>query len=173
MITGLNRCRKLPEYEEMNFLGEFTHAVDGQRRVAVPKNWRGPKDTPTRFFALPGRNQALHLLPDYAFQDFMKQVRKVSFLNPKVSRALAQIGAKAQELQCDKQGRIALSQYLKDYAQIDSEAVLVGAFTTAQIWSKENWLKQDDDPEATLDVIDSLFNGDGDLLNALQNLGDK
>ena len=163
----------MPEFAELNFLGEFTHAVDGQRRVAIPKNWRGDKDSPTRFFALPGRNNVITLLPNYAFQDFVKQVRKVSFLDAKVSRALANIASKAQELRCDKQGRIALSQYLKDYAQIDGEAVLVGAFTTAQIWSKENWLKQEDDTEATLDVIDSLFGGGDDLLSALQNLGDK
>ncbi len=41
----------------------------------------------------------------------------------------------------DKQGRILLPQNLRDFAGLEGEAVIIGAMTRVEIWSKENWKK--------------------------------
>ena len=154
---------------ETTFLGEFEYALDKQRRFSVPKSWRSPEG-PSLFYLLPGRGNCLQLISEAVFSDLKSKIRQVSFTNPTVSKALAQIGAMAQECLCDKQGRIALSPKLKSYAKIDSEITLVGAITTAQIWSSESWkASSEDDGEALLDVIDKLFasNDSNDFLNML------
>lgn len=157
--------------EEITFTGEFVHSIDGQRRVAVPRQWRVEG---LKYYLLPGRDGVLQFIPDYYFKDFLNNVRKVSLTNAKIGRALALLGARAQECSCDKQGRISLTAKLKEHASLDSELVMVGAFTHAQIWNKDAWEKQSEDTDDVLDVIDGLFSGgDGDLMDLLKNIGSK
>jgi len=157
--------------QDITFTGEFVHSLDSQRRVSVPRQWRVEG---MKYFLLPGRNGTLQLITQEYFMDFLKQVRKVSLTNGPVGRALALLGSRAQEVSCDKQGRIGLSAKLKAYGSFDSEVVMVGAFTHAQIWTKEAWDAQADDTEGVLDVIDGLFgNEGGDFMDILKNLGGK
>jgi MraZ protein len=157
--------------QEITFTGEYEYSLDSQRRVAIPKPWRVEG---LRYFLLPGRDGILQLIPEYTFKDFLAKVRKVSLTNAAVGRALAKLGARAQECSCDKQGRISVTPKLKEYAGIESELVMVGAFTHAQIWTKEAWACEADDTESVLDVIDGLFADDaGDLASLLKSLGGK
>jgi MraZ protein len=45
----------------------------------------------------------------------------------------------AQEVLPDKQGRILVPQYLKDYAAIRKEVIIVGVSNRIEIWSKDKW----------------------------------
>jgi MraZ protein len=45
----------------------------------------------------------------------------------------------AQEVSFDGQGRILLPQYLKDFAQIKKDVVLVGVSNRIEIWAKDKW----------------------------------
>lgn len=154
--------------QEITFTGEYVHTLDGQRRVAVPRQWRVDG---MKYYLLPGRDGVLQLIPDYYFKDFLNKVRKISLTNAKIGRALALLGSRAQECSCDKQGRISMTQKLKDHASLDAELVMVGAFTHAQIWNKASWDKQAEDTDDVLDVLDGLFTGGDDFMDVLKNLG--
>jgi MraZ protein len=39
----------------------------------------------------------------------------------------------------DKQGRILLPQYLKDFAEIKREVVIVGVSNRIEIWARDKW----------------------------------
>jgi MraZ protein len=45
----------------------------------------------------------------------------------------------ACEANCDRQGRILVPQYLKDFAKIKRDVVIVGVSNRMEIWAKENW----------------------------------
>jgi MraZ protein len=45
----------------------------------------------------------------------------------------------AAEIEFDGQGRILLPQYLKDYAGIKKDAVVVGVSNRIEIWAKDQW----------------------------------
>jgi MraZ protein len=45
----------------------------------------------------------------------------------------------AVDVSPDKQGRVLLPQYLKDFAQIKKDVVIVGVSNRIEIWSKELW----------------------------------
>jgi MraZ protein len=45
----------------------------------------------------------------------------------------------AAELSCDAQGRILLPQYLKDYAEIKRDVMIVGVSSRIEIWAKDKW----------------------------------
>jgi len=45
----------------------------------------------------------------------------------------------AQEAVPDRQGRILLPQYLKDYAEIKKDVTIVGVSNRIEIWSQDKW----------------------------------
>ena len=40
----------------------------------------------------------------------------------------------------DKQGRVHLPPYLREYANLDSQAVVVGLYDHCEIWNPERWI---------------------------------
>lgn len=141
---------------EQMFLGEFEHSIDSQRRVAIPRAWRGGKGNPTRLVILPGRDRTLLAVSPDKAKEMMKKLTAGSFANRNVSKALAMIGSYAVDCLCDKQGRIGISRKLMDYAGIGENVVFVGAFDSIQIWSTEQWKSQSFDVDDVLDVIQDL-----------------
>ncbi|MCF7790672.1 MAG: hypothetical protein K9L78_01895 [Victivallales bacterium] len=166
-------AEKSNNQEEILFVGEFVHAIDTQRRIAIPKDWRF-KGGETRFYLLPGRHKSLQLMPQKAFKELADKLRKVSVADPKASVALAKLGASARECRCDKQGRIALSEKLLEYAgikkenKVDAELVLVGAFNNIQIWSSDNWREQQMTDGEMLDVLQKIEEMPDDLNEILK-----
>ena len=153
--------KRVIDNSELLFAGEFIHAIDSQRRIAIPKDWR-VKGGENIFYTLPGRNNTIQLMTYASFKRLADKLRKVSIADPKASIALARLGAKARECHCDKQGRIGITENLLEYAEIkkdgviDTDLVLVGAFNNIQIWSKENWKKEQMSDEEMLDVLQSI-----------------
>lgn len=141
--------------EFVTFTGEYEHTLDSQRRISIPTCWR-EKGKDNIFFLLPGRHGALQVIPYIAFKELLLKARKVSFADSAASLALARLGSMAQECKCDKQGRIPIPQRLLDYAKLGDVAVMVGALTSIQIWSPEEWLNYRAADENVLDEIQKI-----------------
>lgn len=150
-----------------SFTGEYEHALDSQRRIAIPTCWR-QKESENIFFLLPGRHGALQAIPYIAFRELLVKARKVSFADPSASLALARLGAMAQECKCDKQGRIPIPQRLIDYAGLKDAVVMVGALTTIQIWSPEQWNRFRTADETVLDEIQKIGERSESLIDLLK-----
>ena len=58
----------------------------------------------------------------------------------------------AADLTPDRQGRILLPQYLRDFAEIDGEVVIAGMFDYLEIWSVEAWQSVRQSIESTSDA---------------------
>ena len=149
------------------FLGEHEYAVDNQRRVVIPSQWRGEDPEENRFFLFPGRDQSLQLVPFETFQTMIEKLRKVSFADARAATALATIGSMAAECVCDKQGRITMTKNLMEHAGIKGKALLLGALTTVQIWNPDNWANRKIDSETGLDVLQALQEKPDDISDIL------
>ena len=157
-----------PELPVRCFLGEFDHTVDAQRRIAIPSAWRDSRPDANRFILLPGRGQALQLVPEELFQELLAKLRHVSFADAKASVALATIGAMAQNCLLDKQARINLTARLMAHAGIQDRAILVGAVTTIQIWEPAAWERQRMDSGHGLDVLQAIQEKPDDFTEILR-----
>jgi MraZ protein len=141
---------------EYCFLGEHEYTLDKQRRLALPREWRGSHPASNHFYLLPGRGKSLQLVPAPMFQDVLLKLRKVSFADAEASVALATIGSMAQEVLCDNQGRFALSPRLMSHAGIADKVLLLGSVTTIQVWEPGMWQAQRMDSELGLKVMKAL-----------------
>jgi MraZ protein len=140
------------------FLGSYTHAIDSQRRIAIPKEWRVTADKRSAvFYLLPGRNRTVQIIPGELFEsEVLEKIKKVSFANAEQTRALARIGAKASKSCCDKQGRITLTQELIDHAELKEHAVLIGSISSIQTMTPELWKKSDMGTDEMLDQLEKI-----------------
>ena len=151
----------------ITFTGESEHTLDAQRRIAIPTCWRR-KGEDNIFFLLPGRHGALQLIPEESFNELLQKARKVSFADSSASLALARLGAMAQECRCDKQGRFQIPQRLLDFSGLTDLAVMVGALTTIQIWTPENWDKFRTADESVLDEIQKIGERESSLAEIIR-----
>ena len=64
----------------------------------------------------------------------------------------------AVELIPDKQGRVLLSQALRDYAGLEKDVVINGAGSQVEIWNAAKWKEYNDDlsDEEVYDIMASL-----------------
>ena len=145
---------------EKCFLGFFTHTIDSQRRLSIPKDWRKDADSnDLLFYLMPGRHKTIQVLPKDLFEnEILAKFKKVSFADVEKSQALALIGAKASKSTCDKQGRISLTQELLDHAGLKDQAVLIGGLTTIQIMTPEAWSQNNMGNDEMLDHIQQIHN---------------
>ena len=61
--------------------------------------------------------------------------------------------AGASECTIDKQGRISIPLYLKDYAQILKDVIVIGVMSRIEIWSKEKWISYSKNTEKSVNEI--------------------
>src|SRR3989344_7011041 len=106
------------------FIGEYQASIDEKGRIAVPVKFRSllkKKVVVTR-----GLDQSLFL---YNLDEWKKLAAKLASLPISTSntRAFSRLMlAGAMDLEIDKQGRITLPGYLKEFAKVQKKAVFAG-----------------------------------------------
>ena len=61
--------------------------------------------------------------------------------------------AGAMDVDIDKQGRILIPDYLREYAGLKKEAVFTGLYNRIEIWDSENWKQYKTKTESQSDEI--------------------
>ena len=125
--------------EDFCFVENFTHAIDAQRRFAIPSDWR-KKEGETQFVLLPAKNRVIQAIPLQTFQDeILAKAKKMSLADAGAMRDLMILASRAMKCTCDKQGRIQINSRLMEHAGLTDKAVLVGSLWLIQIVSPETW----------------------------------
>ncbi len=92
-----------------------------------------------------------------AFQDYCEKLNSIKGKNGSDIRRKLLAGADKQVP--DKQGRIFITQQLRDHAGITDEVVVIGANNRAEIWNKSKWeefnssITQDEINDALADLV--------------------
>lgn len=120
------------------FLGEYNHSIDDKGRLALPAKFReqlAPGIVITR-----GLDGCLFVLTYEDWNRFTSQLSEKLPFTQKSGRDLTRFFfAGASHLIPDRQGRILIPPFLREYAQLDSEAVITGANTRLEVWNPERW----------------------------------
>ena len=135
------------------FLGEFTHKLDSKNRIMIPSEFRnGLSDD---FYITKGPENSLVI---YTKDEFEKQSRRLDELinENKKNRAIKRLFfSSTVKTSLDKQGRILLNKNLRDYAHIESEAMVIGNNLTIEIWGLGQWQEYINEVEVNLsDIMD-------------------
>jgi MraZ protein len=128
----------VPTWGSALFLGEFEHSVDQKGRLAIPVRFREAlKDG---LVLSRGFDRCLIVYPLAQWTRMSEKLAALPTTQSKVRRINRFTFANAYHHELDKQGRVLIPPPLREYAEIGDEAVVVGAHTYLEIWSKENWM---------------------------------
>src|SRR3990170_4292400 len=106
------------------FIGEYLHSIDLKGRLAVPVKFRaGLKG---QAVITRGLDQSLFVYPMEEWQQLAKKLAALPLAQAN-SRAFARLMlAGAMDAEIDRQGRILVPQYLRQYGNIRKDVVLAG-----------------------------------------------
>jgi MraZ protein len=138
------------------FLGEFSHNLDDKGRLTIPAKFRDQ--------LVPGlvvtRNPSGSCLLAMPMDEWNRVAERVSAL-PLTDRRSALLRralfSAAEDLKPDKQGRILISQRLREFARIESEVVVAGMNTYLELWNPQLWDEQVLSPLQNEKMDEDLF----------------
>ena len=123
------------------FLGQYHHNLDEKGRLTIPARFRDAL-AEGAFLTL-GFDRNLRLLPQADFELMAEKINHLSMTNPDIRQLRRLIFANASEVLLDRLGRTLIPQFLRDFAGLDGEAVIVGVGEAIEIWSPAAWADQE------------------------------
>ena len=119
------------------FTGEFSYSLDTKGRVNIPAKFRNvlSKGNQRSFVITRGMDTCIWVYPHKVWLTIEDELRKLSSLSRTNRSFIRSTVRYASTVQYDKQGRIALSQNLIDYAQLKNDALIIGVVNKIEIWN--------------------------------------
>lgn len=118
------------------FLGEHSHSLDAKGRVILPSRFR---DELEKAFVTSEVDGCLALWPPEEFEK-RSQEMKAKWRGTPAERNQARVFfAEAQDASPDKQGRVAIPVPLREFAHLEREVAVTGAFDHVEIWDAATW----------------------------------
>jgi len=123
------------------FYGEYEHALDKKNRVIIPVKFRDAlkQNYVEKFFITRGLDKCLFVFTEDEWRVQEQKFKTRSFTKSEVRKFNRIFFSGASDVGCDKQGRILVPQYLKEYAEIKKDVFIIGVSNRFEIWSKDNW----------------------------------
>ncbi|MBU1853293.1 MAG: division/cell wall cluster transcriptional repressor MraZ [Candidatus Omnitrophica bacterium] len=123
------------------FYGEYEHTLDRKGRIIIPSKFRDAlkEHYIERFFITRGLDKCLFMFAEDEWKLQEQKFKTMSFTKAEYRRFNRLFFSGASELIPDKQGRILIPSYLKDYAAIKREVYVIGVSNRIEIWSQHNW----------------------------------
>lgn len=141
------------------FLGEYVYLIDEKKRLAVPPKFRqllGKKAVITR-----GLDQCLFLYPAKEWGNLAEKLSKLP-LSQADARGFARLMlAGAMEVNLDNLGRILVPDFLKKYALLEKNVVILGLSNRIEVWDEKKWQEYKEKTEKEV----------GDIAGRLKELG--
>ena len=133
------------------FIGEFSHNLDSKGRMAVPVKFRnklGAGAIITR-----GLDHCLFVFTTAEWETLAQKLINLP-LSQANSRAFVRLMLSgAADVEADKQGRILIPDYLREYAGLKKQVVVAGVYNRFEIWDAEAWKQYKAKTESASDEI--------------------
>ena len=123
------------------FYGEYLHTIDRKGRLILPAKFREACKAHfvEKFFVTRGLDKCLFMFAEEEWRSQETKFKAISFTKQQARAFNRLYFSGAVEVVPDKQGRILIPQYLKDFAEIKKDVMIVGVSSRAEIWAKDKW----------------------------------
>jgi len=123
------------------FYGEYTHSIDKKGRLILPSRVRevAKAHYVEKFFITRGLDTCLFMFTEEEWRSVEQKFKSMSFARQDARRFNRFYFSGAVEAAPDKQGRILLPSYLKDFAGIKRDVMILGVSNRIEIWDKTRW----------------------------------
>jgi len=123
------------------FYGEYQHGIDRKGRLILPARFRDicKEYAIEKFFITRGLDQCVFMFPEEEWKLQEKKFKSMPFTKQEARRFNRLFFSGAAEVIPDRQGRFIIPSYLKRYADIKKEAVVIGVANRIEIWDIRIW----------------------------------
>jgi MraZ protein len=125
------------------FLGQYHHNLDEKGRLTIPAKFR--EALVEGAYLTQGFDRNLRLLTESDFNLLAEKINHLSMTDPSIRQLRRLIFANASNVQLDRLGRTLIPQFLREFAGLETEAVIVGVGEAIEIWSPDAWATQEDE----------------------------
>ncbi len=132
------------------FLGEFTHSIDEKGRLTIPAKFRG--ELASGLVVTRGLDRNLLVFTMRGWEDLAQKITQRPISDRSARAFSRRVFSGAVDLVPDRQGRILLPATLREFANLDDEAVIIGMYFYAEIWNANAWTPVRDDIENNDDI---------------------
>lgn len=125
------------------YFGTAETVLDDKNRITVPSRVRETMTVMGHavWYMARGFDRSVFLFPRDAWMRIRDTVNQYSSMDAQALDFRRLFFASAEEVQPDRQGRMAVPSHLREYAGLQRETVLVGVDDHLELWSRENWRK--------------------------------
>jgi MraZ protein len=120
------------------FRGINSITIDAKGRMAIPARYRDLLDS-AMVLTIDTEETCLLLYPVLEWQKIEASLQKLPSFNAAARRIQRLLIGHATDIDLDTQGRILLPQELRQYANLQKQAVLIGQGNKFEVWNDELW----------------------------------
>ncbi len=123
------------------FYGEYLHGIDRKGRIILPARFRDvyKEHGIERFFVTRGLDKCIFMFTEEEWRSQEQKFKSMPFTKQETRSFNRLFFSGAIEVVPDKQGRFIIPQYLKDYAHIKKDSIIIGVSNRIEIWDTKTW----------------------------------
>lgn len=123
------------------FYGEYKHSIDRKGRLILPAKFRDicKEYRIDRFLITRGLDKCIFMFTEDEWRIQEQKFKSMPFTKRETRSFNRMFFSGAIDAIPDKQGRFIIPQYLKDYAGIKRETIVIGVSNRIEIWDKKSW----------------------------------
>ncbi|MDD5355522.1 MAG: division/cell wall cluster transcriptional repressor MraZ [Candidatus Omnitrophica bacterium] len=123
------------------FYGEYYHQLDRKGRLVLPAKIReaAKNNFVDKFFITRGLDKCLFMLSEDEWKSQEQKFKAMPFTKSESRKFNRIYFSGAAEIIFDSQGRILIPSYLKEFAGISRDVIIIGVSNRIEIWAKDVW----------------------------------
>ncbi|HOY10394.1 MAG TPA: division/cell wall cluster transcriptional repressor MraZ [Candidatus Omnitrophota bacterium] len=145
------------------FYGEYCHSLDQKGRLILPARFRDvcKEGGIEKFFLTRGLDKCVFMFAEEEWRIQEKKFKSMPFTKQESRHFNRLFFSGAADVIPDKQGRFIIPPYLKTYAGIQKDTILVGVSNRIEIWDAGTWASfYDNNSESFERIAENMMQAD-------------
>lgn len=120
------------------FIGEYFYTLDDKGRVNLPAKFRKAtsESADNTYIISQGKDKCLYIYPmDVYEKKVVETIDRLSEADPLHRAYMSMQGSKSTDTTTDKQGRITIPPKFLEFAGIQKDVQIIGAYNRIEIWA--------------------------------------
>jgi MraZ protein len=133
------------------FIGEYLHSIDLKKRMALPSKFRA--DLKNKVVVTRGLDKCLFVYPLSVWEELAGKLGTLPVGESATRSFIRLMLAGAVDVEIDKQGRVLIPDFLRDYAGLGKNVIVAGIYNRLEIWDEKKWKEYKKKAEKNTDEI--------------------
>ena len=138
------------------FMSQYNHTMDAKGRLSIPSKFR--EQLGDEFVITKGMDGCLFVFDNKNWAEFEEKLSALPMGKLETRQYTRFFLAGATQVEVDKQGRILIPASLREYAELEGDAHIIGMDTNLEIWNTELWAEENAkySPESVAEIVEGL-----------------